>query len=108
MLPVQKRVSKIQVSGLIFHSGIMGHRRITITQKNILNPSWNNTFCIHQISNRFQNCFEVIFLLQFRQQIIPGRVIRIRTDPNRDGPEPSWTVTKLSFALRLKIRLNDL
>ena len=106
MLPVQKRVSKIQVSGLIFHSGIMGHCRITITQKNILNPSWNNTFCIHQISNRFQNCFEVIFLLQFRQQIIPGRVIRIGTD--RDQPRPPWTVTKLSFALRLKIRLNDL
>ena len=85
MLPVQKRVSKIQVSGLIFHSGIMGHRGITITQKNILNPSWNNTFCIHQISNCFQNCFEVIFLLQFRQQIIPGRVIRIGMDQGHRG-----------------------
>ena len=86
MLPVQKRVSKIQVSGLIFHSGVMGHRRITITQKNILNPSWNNTFCIHQISNCFQNCFEVIFLLEFRQQIIPGRAIRIEIHSDRDGP----------------------
>ena len=61
MLPIEESVPKIQHSLLIGHSGVMGHGGVSVAEQDILDPAGHNALGVHQIPNRFQNRFEIVF-----------------------------------------------
>lgn len=53
MIQGQKGVIEVQRGDLIGHFGIVGTAWVTVTKDDVMKPVWDNTFCVHQVSDGF-------------------------------------------------------
>ena len=46
------------------HVGVLGLGRISIAQEDVMQPVRHDCVLVHQVTNAFQHCLEVVFLQQ--------------------------------------------
>lgn len=51
MVQGQKGVIEVQRGDLIRHFGIVGTALVSIAQDDVMKPVWDNTLCVHQVSD---------------------------------------------------------
>lgn len=55
MLKGKKSVVEIQRRDLIGHLGVVGAAWVTVANDDVVKPVWDNTFCVHQVSDGLQH-----------------------------------------------------
>ena len=62
MRETEESVVEVERGDLIGHSGVVRGCGVAVAEDNVVEPLGNDAVGVHQVSNGFQNGFEVVFL----------------------------------------------